>query len=197
MTSVVYVTPNFTVNAVRFIEALASFYDIRITVISQEPVHLLPPWQQSRISTSRQIPDVFNSANLISVLSELKSLRGKFHRILGATEQLQVPLAEVREALGLEGMDAATAHNFRDKSRMKTLFEDSGIPCAKHGTAHRINDALSFAKKSAYPIVMKPLAGAGSQTTFRINNEDELRSAFNQIGDNARHGMILEEFMEG
>ena len=197
MTSVVYVTPNFTANAVRFIEALASFYDIRITVISQESVRLLPQWQQSRITTFRQIPDVFNTANLISVLSELKRLFGNFNRILGATEQLQVPLAEVREALGVEGMDAATAHNFRDKSRMKTLFEASGIPCAKHGTAQNIADALSFGKKSSYPFVMKPLAGAGSQTTFRINNENELRSAFHQIGDNARHGMILEEFMEG
>ncbi|HUR30797.1 MAG TPA: ATP-grasp domain-containing protein [Saprospiraceae bacterium] len=197
MTSVVYVTPNFTANAVRFIEALASFYDIRITIISQEPAHLLPLWQQSRITISRQIPDVFNSANLISVLSELQSQRGKFHRILGATEQLQVPLAEVREALSIEGMDAATAHNFRDKSIMKTLFEKSGIPCAKHATAYRVDEALGFAKKCPYPFVMKPLAGAGSQTTFRINNEAELRSAFAQIGDNAKHGMILEEFMEG
>ena len=29
-------------------------------------------------------------------------------------------------------MDVATAHNVRDKSRMKTVLRDAGVPCARH-----------------------------------------------------------------
>ena len=50
----------------------------------------------------------------------------------GALEQLQVPLAQAREALGIPGMDAATARNVRDKSRMKEVLTAAGVPCARH-----------------------------------------------------------------
>ena len=40
---------------------------------------------------------------------------GRVERLVGALEQLQVPLAQVREAMGIEGMDEQTAHNVRDK----------------------------------------------------------------------------------
>ncbi|HZV68495.1 MAG TPA: hypothetical protein VFG10_03095, partial [Saprospiraceae bacterium] len=155
MTPVAYITPNFTANAVRFIEALAGLYDIRLVVISQESSLLLPPWQQSRIAVARQVPDVFNSDALIRVLTEVQKKTGQFHRLLGATEQLQVPLAEARKALGVDGMDIETAHNFRDKSRMKRLFEEAGIPCARHALVKNLQEALAFTKKCPYPLVVK------------------------------------------
>ncbi|MGB3079540.1 MAG: ATP-grasp domain-containing protein [Saprospiraceae bacterium] len=197
MTSVAYITPNFTANAVRFIDALVGLYDLRIVIISQESTSLLPPWQQSRISLSRQIPDVFNSDALTSVLAEAQKRVGPFHRLLGATEQLQVPIAEARKALGIHGMDVETAQNFRDKSRMKHLFEEAGIPCARHTLVTRIPEALAFTKKCHYPLVVKPVAGAGSQTTFRVNNDSEMQSAFQSLGHKAAEGVVIEEFVQG
>jgi biotin carboxylase len=34
--------------------------------------------------------------------------------------------------LGLDGMDVQTALNVRDKSRMKTVLREAGVPCARH-----------------------------------------------------------------
>ena len=48
--------------------------------------------------------------------------------LLAVLEQLQVPLAQVREHLGIGGMDPVTAANFRDKDRMKTVFEQAASP---------------------------------------------------------------------
>jgi len=197
MTPVAYITPNFTANAVRFIEALAGLYDIRLVVISQESSLLLPPWQQSRIAVARQVPDVFNSDALIRVLTEVQKKTGQFHRLLGATEQLQVPLAEARKALGVDGMDIETAHNFRDKSRMKRLFEEAGIPCARHALVKNLQEALAFTKKCPYPLVVKPVAGAGSQTTFRVNADSEMQAAFQALGQKAAEGVVIEEFIQG
>ncbi len=197
MTTVAYIAPNFTANAVRFIEALTSLHDIRLVVISQESASLLPAWQQSRLTISRKIPDVFNSAQLISVLKDIRKQTGIFHRLLGATEQLQVPLAEARLALGVEGMDVESAHNFRDKSRMKLIFEQGGIPCAKHCLVNNVGDAISFTRACPYPFVVKPVAGAGSQTTFRVSNDQEMSSAFHQMGTHVSQGVIVEEFIAG
>ena len=35
-------------------------------------------------------------------------------------------MAEVRDAVGIEGLSAATAHNFRDKDRMKAVLRAAG-----------------------------------------------------------------------
>ncbi|HUR30409.1 MAG TPA: ATP-grasp domain-containing protein [Saprospiraceae bacterium] len=197
MIPVVYVTPNFTANAVRFIEALASLHDIKLVVISQESTTLLPPWQQSRITLSKILPDVFDTQSLVTILSEIQKKSGPIHRLLGATEQLQLPLAQARKELGIQGMDPGTAYNFRDKSQMKSIFEQADIPCAKHSVATSLEEAILFAQRSTFPFVMKPVAGAGAQTTFRINNFDELTSAFENIGSEAGRGMIIEEFIQG
>ena len=60
---------------------------------------------------------------------------GGIDALVGMLEQLQVPLGEVRDALGIAGMGAEVAHNFRDKARMKTVFEANGVPCAGHRLA--------------------------------------------------------------
>ena len=78
MTPVAYITPNFSANAVRFIEALTAMYDVRLVIISQEPATLLPAWQQSRISVSRKIPDVFDSNALIKELVGIQNRSGHF-----------------------------------------------------------------------------------------------------------------------
>lgn len=197
MNPIAYITPNFTANAVRFIEALATLHNTRLIIISQEPISLLPSWQQSRISVAREVADVFDKWTLIKVLTEVQKTTGTIYRILGASEQLQVPMAEARIALGIEGMDIDTAMNFRDKSRMKMLFNENKIPCAKHGLVHDLQSAIQFIKTCPYPVVAKPVAGAGTQATFRITNDEEMHQAFSSLGHASADGVIIEEFIQG
>ena len=197
MNPIIYITPNFTANAVRFIEALVSLHDTRLIIISQEPITLLPSWQQSRISIAKEVNDVFDKWTLIKVLTEIQKTTGLIHRILGASEQLQVPMAEARKVLGVEGMDIDSAMNFRDKSRMKMLFNENKIPCAKHALVHDLEEAILFTKTCQYPVVAKPVAGAGAQATFRVTNDEEMHSAFASLGHASADGVIIEEFIQG
>ena len=57
---------------------------------------------------------------------------GHVERLVGALEQLQVPMAYAREMLGLDGMDVETALNVRDKSRMKSVLRP--LVCPVPGT---------------------------------------------------------------
>lgn len=197
MNPIAYITPYFTANAVRFIEALVSLHDIRVVIISQEPLSRLPSWQQSRISVAHEVSDVFDKWTLIKVLTEIQKTTGPIHRILGATEQLQVPMAEARNALGVDGMDYDSAMNFRDKSRMKMLFDENNIPCAKHALVHDLESAIRFTKTCPYPVVAKPVAGAGAQATFRVTSDDEMHLAFSSLGHASADGVIIEEFIQG
>ena len=55
-------------------------------------------------------------------------------------------MAYAREVLGLDGMDVQTALNVRDKSRMKTVLREAGVPCARHQLVTNAAEALAFAE---------------------------------------------------
>jgi len=112
-------------------------------------------------------------------------------------EQLQVPLGEVRDALGIPGMGAEVARNFRDKSRMKDVFTAHGVPCAGHGVATSAQQASSIAGRLGLPVVVKPPAGAGARSTFRIDNADQLAAWLHVDPPSAAAPALLEELVTG
>ena len=52
-------------------------------------------------------------------------------RLVAILENLQVPLARCASASASPGSAADVADNFRDKARMKAVFEAAGVPCAR------------------------------------------------------------------
>ena len=191
---VLYACPNFTANAVRFIEVLSQLPGVRLGLIAQEPTVLLPPDLQTRITAFRQVPDVFDADALTLATASLRDEQGPVHRLLGAVEALQVPLAIARERLGVKGMSAESTLNFRDKNRMKTMFRAAGLPCAQAREVDNLADARAFADACGYPLVVKPSDGAGSLSTFKVHNTDELTAALASMpGQTA----LLEEFITG
>jgi biotin carboxylase len=197
MPFVLYAAPNYTEAAVKFIDKIASLPDIRFGLISQEPASWLKPELQAKLAAFAQVQDAFDGSQLIAAARHLASQHGPIHRIIGATEQIQIPVAQVREALGIEGMSVETMLNFRDKSRMKNLFHKAKIPCARHQLVANAAEALAFAEKSGFPVIVKPPDGAASQVTFKAGNAEELQAALAQIKPTAEKPALLEEFIQG
>jgi hypothetical protein len=112
-------------------------------------------------------------------------------------EQLQVPVAQVREHLGIAGMDAATAHNFRDKAQMKSVLRAAGVPCARHRLADSAAAVAGFAREVGFPLVVKPPAGAGAKSTFRLDDRDDLRVWLEAAPPEPDRLALLEEFLTG
>lgn len=195
MVLVIYACPNFTANAVKFIDVLSGLSGIRFALISQEPSVLLPPDLQTRLAGFRQVDDVFNADTLTGAAAALGSELGSpIHRLLGAVEALQVPLAIARKRLDVPGMREEAALNFRDKQRMKDLFRQAGLPCAHSRTVQSQAEAHDFAAECGFPIVVKPPDGAGSLSTFKAHNTAELDAALAQMPGTSA---LLEEFIIG
>ena len=106
-------------------------------------------------------------------------------------------MAEVREALGIPGIDVETARNFRDKDRMKRILNEAGLPCAQHRLVGGPEEAMSFIEKVGFPVVAKPPAGSGSRNTFRINNPDQARDWLQWSPPEPDRPTLLEEFVVG
>jgi biotin carboxylase len=194
---VIFAAPWFSENATRFIEATVNQSGVRLAVVSQDPQEYLAPHLRDRVAAHWRVEDIFDPVQLAHAARMLSSRFGPIHRLFGAYEQLQVPLAEAREQLGVEGMSADAAHNFRDKSRMKTVLREAGVPCARHALAHNDEEAWSFAEEVGFPLVLKPPAGAGALSTFRVDEREAFGEALKISAPTPQQPVLIEEFITG
>jgi biotin carboxylase len=197
MPTAVFVAPILSENASRMIEAVASLPGVRLGVITQDPAEKLSPGLAAKVDAHWRVDDVLDAWQLSWAAEELALRIGPIDRLFGAYEQLQVPLAEVRERMGISGMGAAVARRFRDKSEMKDALRAAGLPCAKHALVETADEAFAFARKVGYPVVIKPPAGAGAIATFRADDEASLRESVAKAAPRAGHEALVEEFITG
>jgi len=195
MPFVVFVAPLLSDNAFGMVEAAASLEDVKLAVITQDGDDRMRHLRD-RVAHWK-VPNIMDQDQLVWAARELEARHGKLHRLYGAFEHLQVPLAIVRETLGVEGMSVEAATNFRDKARMKTLLRGAGLPCARHRLAANADDAIAFAEASGFPLVVKPPSGAGAVSTFRVDTMPQLLGSLASSPPSAEHPVLLEEFVVG
>jgi hypothetical protein len=197
MRTVVFVAPFFLATTLRFIKAAATLPGVRLGLISQDPVEKLPGDIRARLAAHQRVDDAIDPVSILDGLEALDRQIGPAERLLGTLEELQVPLGEVRDRLGIPGMGSEAGRNFRDKARMKGVLRDAGLPTARHRLAGSADDALAFARSSGFPLVVKPPAGSGARSTFRIENEEELRASLQALPPTPANPTLLEEFVVG
>jgi hypothetical protein len=194
---VVYVVPFFLPATLRFVAGAAALPGVTLSVISQDPQHRLPPELAPRIRAHWQVADALDPAQVLAGVRELHRHVAPVERLIGSLEQLQEPLAVVREQLGLPGLSVTAARNFRDKSRMKDVLRAAGLPCARHRLVGRAEDAHAFVRDVGFPVVAKPPAGAGGANTFRLDDAGALASYLANHRPDPSRPALFEEFLSG
>lgn len=197
MKVVVYVIPILTENALRYLRGVARLPEVRLGVISQKPLLAFPADLRRRILFHQQVPDALDADVLTRAVRGISRRLGEVDRLLGMLEQIQGPLAEVRSRLGIPGMDPETARNFRDKDRMKAVLRDAGLPVARSRRVTSAGDLEALAGEVGFPIVVKPLQGAGARATFRVESGDGLRETMRRIPATHANPWQAEEFVQG
>src|SRR3954452_24951619 len=192
-----FVAPYLLPATERFVSVAADLPDVRLSLVTCEPVERIPPDLRERLAAHWRVDDALDPRQLAWAVGGLAAQMGRVERLVGALEQLQVPLAQVREALGIEGMDVRTAINVRDKSRMKETLQAAGIPCARHALVRSAAQAAAFADEVGFPLVAKPPAGAGAQSTFRLDDGHMLRGWLAAVPLGEDSPALLEKFLTG
>lgn len=192
-----FVAPYLLEATTRFVSVAAELPDVRVGLVTSEPVEAIPPALRERLAAHWRVDDALDPRQLAWAVAGLSSQLGRVDRLVGALEQLQVPMAQVRESLGIEGMGVRTATNVRDKSQMKETLRAAGIPCARHALVRTAGQATAFADEVGFPLVAKPPAGAGAQSTFRLDDGGMLRGWLSAVPVSEGDPALLEEFLTG
>jgi len=193
MKNIIFVAPYFLPATVRFIDSVASLQGVRVGLISKDPPGMLPQAVRRKLADHCGVVDGMDTQQILDAARVLIQRMGMAYRLFGPLEDLQVPLAMIREKLGIAGMSVDSARNFRDKSRMKQVMGEAGIPCARHKLVRSKQEALEFAR-TGFPLVAKPPAGAGARQTLELHSTQDLTAHLDTVGDQP---VLLEEFIQG
>lgn len=194
---VVFAAPFFMEATLRFIAGAAQLDDVALTIISQDPEDRLPAGIRERLAGHWRVDDALDPQQLADAVRALSRHVGPATRLLATLEQLQVPAAEARAALGLPGLSVDAARSFRDKARMKNVLRSNNVPCARHALVGSVSEAEAFVATAGFPLVVKPPAGAGGKSTFRIDSVADLQRLLQRQPPNPDYPSLYEEFVHG
>ena len=197
MQTVIFTAPILNVNAIPTIRTLIEVPDTRVILISQEDEGKLTGGLRQRLDGFVRVENALDSAQLLRAAQHIRDRVGTIDRMFASNEQVQVPVAVVREQLGIAGMSSETMLNFRDKSRMKTVLREKQIPCARFALISDSADASAFIETVGFPVIAKPPAGAGAEFTYQIADDATLQSVLAQHRPSPDSPLLLEEFISG
>lgn len=162
--------------------------------LSDVPEGDLPPLARQHLSGYLRVPNLTDEDGVVRAV---KAGLGhhKIERVVCLWEPGVVLAAKLREALGAPGMRAAQAQTFRNKDLMKQKVIAAGIRTARHASATSVAQVRDAAREIGFPVIVKPIAGAGSMDTVRAGSAEELERALAQV--KSYDEVNVEEFIEG
>ena len=102
--------------------------------------------------------------------------------------------ARLRESFGLPGM--TVEHRCRSATRSdEAELDAAGIRTPRHASATTVAAVWEAAEQMGYPLILKPIDGAGSADTYRVGSAEELAEVLPML----RHvpEVSVEEFIDG
>jgi hypothetical protein len=166
----------------------------RVFGLSDVPENELPALTRQHLSGYLRVPNLTDEDGVVrAVKAGLGS--HTIERVICLWEPGVVLAAKLREALGAPGMREAQEQSFRNKDLMKQKVTAAGIRTARHASAKTMAQVRDAARELGFPIIVKPIAGAGSMDTMKAGSAEELERALAQV--KSYDEVNVEEFIEG
>jgi hypothetical protein len=170
--------------------------EVGATVIGlgDRPQAALEEPARSSVSMHVQVRSWLDEDAILAQVAELAG-RVRIDRVECLWEPYMVLAARIREMLGLPGMTVEQTLPFRDKEIMKRVLDAAGIRTPHHYSATTAVQVIEAAETIGFPVIVKPIAGAGSEHTYRLNSREELDDVLPRLRGIAE--VSVEEFVEG
>ena len=82
----------------------------------------------------------------------------------------------------------------KEKSLMKKLYLEAGIPTARQHIVSDREAGKAFIDKVGYPVIVKPDVGVGATHTWKLENDADLEAFYNDL---PAVPYVMEEFIQG
>lgn len=193
--NVLLLNPSFPVEIAHFTAGLAKV-GARVFGVGEHPEEALQPHARQALTAYLRVPSLFDEQDCLRrVVEEVRSRGLRLDRVESLWEPTMLLAARLREALDVPGMDVAGTLPYRDKEVMKRVLDEAGIRTPRHASASTEDEVRAAAAAIGYPLIVKPIAGAGSAHTHRCDDDEGLEAAL--LDCRGVPEVSVEEFIDG
>lgn len=191
--NVVFLAPSYPPEMRQYTRGLAEV-GASVFGVGDTPANALPAELRRHLADYLQVPRIMDEDDVMARVHAW--LRGRsIDRVLANWEPLVILAARLRERFGLPGMSVDAVNGFRDKQLMKERVAAAGLRVPHAFRVGTIGEAWAAAERIGYPLILKPISGAGSADTYRCDSKAELEQALKlmlHVGEAS-----CEEFIDG
>ncbi|MBA3361148.1 MAG: ATP-grasp domain-containing protein [Acidimicrobiia bacterium] len=190
--NILFLSPGFPTEMTDFVRGLAEV-GANVIGLGDQAEGAVPPKARMALSAYYQVS--FSRPESVIETAAAISRQVRIDRVESLWEPLMILAAQVREALGIAGMTQLETIPFRDKEAMKQVLDSAGIRTPHHYSAKTMGGIWDALEKVGYPAIIKPISGAGSIDTHRVDGPSDVEA----IAPSLRHieEVSIEEFVDG
>ena len=190
--NVLMLSPGYPAEMPLFTRALARV-GARVIGLGDQPKEALPKIARSHVAHHVHVRTLWDEPAVVREIQRL-SRQIRIDRVECLWEPGMLLAARLREALGVPGMSVEQTLPFRDKEVMKRRLDAAGVRTPRHASATTEDQVREAAERIGYPVIVKPIAGAGSADTHRCDSRAELEQVLRRV----KHveEVSVEEFVE-
>ena len=193
MANVLFFSPGFPLEMNHFARGLKAV-GAKTIGLGDTPVPALPEMAREALADYLQVRNLFDEGKVLEQVLDY-ARRVRIDRVECLWEPGMMLAARLREALGIPGMTLAETIPFRDKEEMKKALDRAGIRTPHHRRCTSGEEARAAAAAIGYPLCVKPIAGAGSADTYRVDDAADLERVLILTQHVAE--LSVEEWIEG
>jgi len=169
---VVFLAPVYPPEMIEYTRGLAEV-GAQVYGVGDTPREALPARVKPYLHDYLQVPRIMDEEDVMDRVTAW--LRGKsIDRVLANWEPLVILAARLRERWKMPGMSVDAVTGFRDKQLMKERVAAAGLRVPKSRRVRTESETRAAAEELGYPLIVKPIAGAGSADTYKCENAKEL-----------------------
>jgi biotin carboxylase len=164
---------------------------------TNEKLFLLCSDQQTIDNENYHYTQSFEQYEKNSAVTDAAAMLIEKHQIKTVIAKSECDLlraGKLRDALQIEGQNFTQALAFRDKVVMKSYLEKSNLRIPAYRRIQNKLDAIAFSNMQGFPLVLKPVDGAGSLNTVIIENLEQMQTLPDALIEN---NMEIEEYIAG
>ena len=191
--NVLMLSPGFPVEQPFFTRGLAQV-GAKVIGMGDQPESALPQMARDALSAYIQVDSFADEGALLNKVYQVAS-RVNIDLVECLFEPIMTQAARIREKLDLLGMRVEETIAYRDKEVMKLKLDAAGIRTPRHGNAFTADQVREHAERIGYPLIVKPIDGAGSQDTYQVEGREELEQIIPLLGHVPE--VSVEEFVDG
>ena len=169
---VVFLSPSYPPEMIQYTRGLAEV-GAQVFGVGDAAPGALPKEVRGHLREYLQVPRIMDEDDVIERVTAW--LRGReIDRVVANWEPLVILAARLRERYGLPGMSVDTVRGFRDKQLMKERVRAAGLRVPRSRRVRSEREVRAAAEYIGFPLILKPIAGAGSADTYRVRDAAEL-----------------------